>query len=98
MGGRDLVDAVGSGEVELSELDSEELPEELEGMSHDELRLYLEAKETRRAEIQERITDLSRQRDTYIAEQLADAGAEDSFDAQVLKMIRTQAAEKGITY
>jgi len=98
MSDRDLIDAVSAGDVSLGDLEPDMLPDELEGMSEDEIREYVEEQEAKRGVIEEKIADLSRERDAYIADKLADAGADDSFDAQVLKMIRAQAAAKGIAY
>lgn len=98
MSASDLVDAVREGRVSLESIEADQLPEEMEDMSDEERTEYLEEKERERGEIRGRIEELTGERDAYIAEQIASAGAEGSFDAQVLRMIQTQAAEKGIRY
>jgi hypothetical protein len=94
----DLVDAVQEGDVLLESIDAELLPDEMRGMSNEERQQFLDKREKEREEIRKKIVELTRERDAYIAEQIATAGAGGSFDAQVLRMIRTQAEEKGIDY
>jgi hypothetical protein len=94
----DLVDAIREGDVLLESIDAELLPDELRGMSNEERQQFLDKRAREREEIRKKIAELTRERDAYIAEKIAAAGAEGSFDAQVLRMIRTQALEKGIDY
>jgi hypothetical protein len=98
MSASDLVDAVRSGDVSLEDIDSELLPEEMSDMSQAEMQQYLDEKDEERESIRKKIAELTRERDAYIAERLARSGAEGSFDNQVLRMIQTQAEEKGIVY
>jgi hypothetical protein len=51
----ELVDAINRGEVKLGEVKKEELPEELRKLSKDELKSYLDKKQTERSALQ---TDL----------------------------------------
>jgi Mg-chelatase subunit ChlD len=98
MGAYDLLDAIESGEIELKNVDRKDLPEEMRDMNADEMRAFLEQKKSQRDRISRRIADLSAERDAYIKSKLAEGGEGDSFDAQVLSMIRTQAVAKGIRY
>jgi hypothetical protein len=98
MGAYDLVSAVESGEVKLDEIEEENLPEEMREMGKDERAEYLAEKKAERDDLRRRIAEISKKREAYIKAKVAEAGAEDSFDARVLSMIRTQALDKGITY
>ncbi len=100
-GRSDLVDAVGSGEVALSEVPRAALPEEMQAMNADEQETYLREKTAERDELRQRISDLAADRDSYVAEETARRKAEgkaDGFDDQVMESIRSQAAERGIAY
>jgi hypothetical protein len=98
MGAYDLIGALESGEVELDEIEKEHLPEEMREMNAGEKRAYLEQKKTERDKILKQIAELNKKRDAFIKAKLAEDGGKDSFDAQVLSMIRTQAGDKGIVY
>ncbi len=97
----ELLDALAEKKVTLDKVKKEELPEELQKLSQEELKEHVEKKQKERAELQKRITALSRERDAYIAAErrkLAKSGKGDGFDEQVSKSLRTQAKRKGISY
>lgn len=98
MGGYDLIDAVDSGEVELEEIETENLPAEMRDMTDKEKESFLVARKDERSQLRRQITELNQKRAAYIKTKLAEGGDADSFDTQVLSMIRAQAAGKGITY
>jgi hypothetical protein len=98
MGAYDLIGALELGEVELEEIKREQLPEEMRKMNVDEKRAYLEQKKKERTQILKQITELNKKRDAFIKAKLAEGDGKDSFDAQVLSMIRAQAGDKGIVY
>jgi hypothetical protein len=98
MGAYDLIGALESGEVELKDVKKENLPAEMREMNEDEKKAFIEHKQADRDNIRRQIAELSKKRDAFIKAKLAKAGTEDSFDAQVLSMIRSQAADKGIAY
>jgi len=98
-GSGDLVDAVREGDVDLAAVPEAELPAEMTGLDTGERRRYVQEKVDRRAEIQVRIDALTADRDAYLREQAeASADAPDAFDAEVLSVIRDQAAASGIRY
>jgi len=98
MGAYDLIGAIESGEVELKDVKPESLPEEMREMSEQEKHDFLAGKKAERDKIRRQIANLTQERDAFIKAKLAEAGTEDSFDARVLSMIRSQAAGKGIVY
>jgi len=98
MGTYDLLDALESGDVDLEEVEKEKLPEEMRDMNAAEMEAFLQDKKSQRDEIRSRIAQLHEERDAYIKAKLAEMGDGDSFDSQVLSMIRAQASDKGLVY
>ncbi len=97
----ELLDALAEKKVTLDKVKKDELPEELRKLSADELKAHVEAKQKERAELQKRITELSKERDAYITaerKKLAKAGKGDGFDEKVSQSLRAQAKKKGIRY
>ena len=100
-GRSDLVDALKSGEVELARVPEAELPRELQGLEPPAKTAAVEAKRVERERIQGRISELVKQRDTYLADERAKRKAEgsaDAFDDKVLETVKEQAAAQGIRY
>jgi hypothetical protein len=98
MGSYDLIDAVESGEVELEKIEKENLPAEMRDMTDKGKEEYYAGKKAERSQLRQQITELNQKRAAFIKTKLAEGGDTDSFDAQVLSMIRAQAVGKGITY
>lgn len=97
----ELLDAIKEGKTTLEQVKKEELPEELQKLSPEELKAHVEKKKAEREEIQKRITELSKERDAYLAAERAKLAKEkkgDSFDSQVATSLRAQAKKKGINY
>ncbi len=97
----ELIDGLNSGELKLESLKKDDLPEELQKMSKEELKAHIEKQQQKRAELQGRLKTLSEKREAYIRDEmkkLADSGKGDAFDEQVARTIRSQAAKKGISY
>jgi Mg-chelatase subunit ChlD len=97
----DLVDALAAGEVSLEDLSDEELPAALRPLEPAEQAAYVEGKRREREALQEKVQELSRQRDAYVKSELERReveGEADGFDTKVLGTIRDQAARKGIAY
>ncbi len=96
----DLVDAVEEGQVSLEALDDEELPEELRGLSADEKAARIATKAEVRKRTQQRIHDLAREREVYLAAELAKLPAGDSaaLDEAILHSVRAQAAKLSYSF
>ena len=97
----ELLDAIAEKKITLDKVKKDELPEDLRKLSPDELKEHVAKKQKERAELQKRITELSKERDAYIGaerKKLAKAGKGDGFDEQVSKSLRGQAKKKGIRY
>ena len=97
----ELLDAIAEKKVTLDKVKKDELPEDLRKLSTDELKAHVEKMQKERAELQKRITELSKDRDAYIdaeRKKLAKAGKGDGFDEKVSQSLRSQAKKKGIRY
>lgn len=97
----ELVDALNNNEMKWEEIDSKQLPEELQKLNKDELHQRIDKARNERAELQKKVVELSKKREDYIAQEnkrLAAAGEGDAFDAKVAETLRQEAARKGINY
>jgi Mg-chelatase subunit ChlD len=97
----DLIDNIKNGKVELEKLKQEELPEEMRKMTIAEQKEHLDKLSKRRAELNKQVVELDKKRGEYISKKLAEDTknrAADGFDAQVLRILQTQAARNGIEY
>jgi Mg-chelatase subunit ChlD len=101
LGGRqELIQDLADGDVVLDELTEEDLPPELQDLSDEDRRAYVEKKAGERARVQAEITEVSARRGEYIAQELArlGGGERDAFDQKVIESLRVQAARVGILY
>jgi hypothetical protein len=98
-GGQDLVERLRQDpKFDVKKIAVEELPPELRKLKPDEREKHLRKLAAERAAIQERITELSDKRDSYIREELKkrpDAALR-AFDEAVRGTLRDQARAKGI--
>jgi hypothetical protein len=78
----------------------EDLPEEMQKMSLEERKAHVARLTEQRSQIQQKIAELSKQRDEHVAKERARLAAEgdESFDAAVRKSIRAQAKSKGFEF
>lgn len=98
-GRTEMLDAVEAGAVKVEELDAGKLPEEMKKMSKEERAKYVADQLAKRKALQARLTELSKQRDAFIAaEKKKVVASKDAFDEKVGAMIQEQAKGKGISY
>jgi hypothetical protein len=98
---RDLVDDVKDKKVKVEDLKKDELPPELAKLKTvKERKEYLKKKAKKRAELNKKAIALDKKRTAYIAAELKKKGKKgsDSFDSQVLTMLRKQAKKFKIKY
>lgn len=95
LGHQELVSDFAGGGVDLAEIEREHLPEPLRGLSEQELRSILEAKQIQRERLRAVMDELNMQRRAFVSSKQEEIGA-DSFDRQVVETLREQAAQKGI--
>jgi hypothetical protein len=93
----DLIDALKDGK-RLEDVADEELPEELKKKTPEERKAFVAEKTKEREALQKKVAELSRQREAYIAAELAKRGEKDGFDSAVKDALRKQAAKKGIEF
>jgi len=96
-----LINSIKDGKVKLEDLKKEELPDQLKGKSLTEQKSFLAKVEQEREVLTKDIIALDKKRNEYIAKKrIEDAklAAPDSFDANVLRILRTQAVRNGIEY
>jgi Mg-chelatase subunit ChlD len=99
LGGRELVDDVANGRVDLNAIAPEELPASLAAMTADEQAAVIAENIEKREQLQRQITGLAADRDAFIeAEVEALGGVEDSLDQQIYEAVREQAAPLGLSY
>ena len=88
----DLVDAYSDRTLDLSELDQEALPKELQGLSESALKKHLAERGQRRQQIQEEIRGLNARREAYLSQE---AGAEGpDLQRALLEAVKKQASQK----
>lgn len=97
----DLIDDLKEKKVELNRVKDEDLPEELRKLkTPKEREEYVQKVQQKRGDLQKKAADLDRKRAAFIAEELKknkDKG-KDSFDNNVLEMLRKQAKKFEIDY
>jgi Mg-chelatase subunit ChlD len=99
LGGRELVDDVASGRVDVATVPAAEMPAPLVGLSRDEQDAVLKESAEKRKTLQQEIAKLAEERDAYIEDKVeAAGGAKDSLDQQIYEAVREQAAPLGLRY
>lgn len=88
----DLLDTIRAGKIKLETLRPEELPAEMQKMTPRERREHLDKVAQLRMRLLREASDLDRQRSTHIIRELA--RNRDSFDSQVLEMLRKQSIRR----
>jgi Mg-chelatase subunit ChlD len=98
----DLIDGINKGTVKLRELKKEELPKELQGLTEEQQKAYLQKVEKERTVLQQKAIELDKKRQAFIAEELKNQSKADpsknSFDQQVLQILQNQAQRVNIQY
>ncbi len=94
----DIVDAEKEGKVKVEELDEDQLPEEMKKMSKEEKKKYIETKRKERETIQEKINQLRKERDKYVAGKRKETAGDNTLDAVVIKAVREQAKQKNYQF
>jgi hypothetical protein len=100
-GGGDLVDALRDGKVTLAAVKDEDLPPELKALPPAERQAYVESQAKKRTALQAEVVALARERQAFVdakQRELAAQGQGSPFDLEVTRILREQAARKGIRY
>jgi hypothetical protein len=93
----DLADAVNNGSVELSQVKTEALPENMKKMTPKERKQFIEKQTTERKRLQKRINELNEHRSRFVADkrkEMAAKAGHQTLDQALIGTIRTQASAK----
>ena len=94
----DLVDAKANGSVDIEEIPKDQLPEEMQDMSIEERKTFIDKKAKEREDYQNQINDFDKQRRNYIDQKIAENSEDNTLDAAMLKIIREQASNKNYKF
>lgn len=98
-GDAELIDDIASGLVDLATMDKDELPESFQALAPEEQEVLIKETAEQRSEVKQKIQHLAAQRSSYLKDQVAAlGGVEGSLDTQLFKVMKEQAAKKGIIY
>jgi len=97
-GGGDLVDDLKVNKIDLAQVKKDELPPEMQNMTLEQKQSYLKTRAEEREKLQARISELVKQRQMYILEQMRQQAGKGGFDEQVRAIVTEQAKAKGIQY
>jgi hypothetical protein len=96
----DLVDALDIGTKKLSEIDAKDLPENMQKMTPEEQKAYIESKREQRNQIKKEITRLTNERKAYLAEKAKESAEEknDTLDSAIVETIQSIIADKNFQF
>jgi hypothetical protein len=94
----DLVDAKKEGKLKIEDLKDEELPAEMQKMSVEERKAYIDKMAKEREQIQNKINKLNDERSKYIAEKMLENKNDNMLDAVMIRTIREQAKQKNYSF
>jgi len=96
----DLVDACVGGQVKIEDVASDQLPENMQAMTADQRRAYVDEMGSKRSGLQSEIQELSQKRDAFVRDEMKKRSLDDSnaFDNVIRRAIRAQATAKGFRF
>jgi Mg-chelatase subunit ChlD len=99
LGKQELVDAVSSGRVKLSDIERDHLPEPLQALPPAAQRAAIDEMAGKRQTLMKEVNEVSKERADYLRKKVEESGgAAGSLDAQIYKAVREQAKDKGLSY
>ena len=93
----DLIDAYADESIEIENLDEEDLPDEMKGMTDKEKSVYIEKKKEERETIQKEIKSLDAKRELYVAEKRKN-DPDNMLDKAILVAVEKQANKKNFKF
>ncbi len=94
----DLVDAKKEN-MDITKVEKQYLPKELQSMTPEQLKVYVEQKEKQRSDISKQIQELNTKREVFVKEKTKqEAGTTQSLDDAMMKAIRQQAKTKSMVF
>ncbi|MDH3376666.1 MAG: VWA domain-containing protein [Gammaproteobacteria bacterium] len=96
----DLVDAMDSGEVDLDEIETQELPQPMRSMDKQQRREFVDANAKQRKLLQREIKTLSESRDRYVAQKKQEAAEKDvnTVDDALISAVRKQGERSNFVF
>lgn len=94
----DLVDAAKEDESIITSAPAAQLPAEMQGLSAEQRKDYVNKKAIERKKIQDEIQELNKKRQAYIATNTPKNSEDDMLDAAMIKAIREKAKEKELVW
>ena len=94
----ELIAAIDAGYVKLGEVEDEQLPDDLRGLSPAEREAQLDELRRERAALQAKIAELTERRKAFLADaakRQAAGGEDDGFDRRVAEIVAEQASRRG---
>lgn len=99
LGEMELVDAISSGKVRLTELDDADLPESLKPLAPAAQEAVILQMTEERQQLTKQIRELADKRDLFLETKIAEeGGATDSLDQKIYETVSRQAAKAGLSY
>ena len=100
LGRQELVNDFAEGKVDLSDLDGEELPEELRAVAPEKQEALLREKAKEREELSARIQELSEKRQAHMRKQLEknSLDGKGTLDYSIFECIKAQGGKTGLRY
>lgn len=94
----DLVDAARDNEKVITETKTEDLPKEMQGMTVEQRKVYVQQKSEERKKIQAEIQTLNKQRQEYISKNTPQATKDKMLDASMMKAIKEKGNAKNLKW
>jgi len=94
----DLVDAAKAKDFEVTKLKSEELPAEMQKMSPEERKAYIEKNSQERAQLQTKINQLNVEREKFVAQRMKEVAGTNTLDSVVITAIREQGQKRNFKF
>ena len=94
----DLVDGLEDGKADLDDLESQELPGEMQTMTKKQRKVYVAKKAKKRSEIKRKIATLSKKRDAYVAKKKAKEAGKDTLSKAMLDTVTQQMKARGYVF
>jgi len=94
----DLVDASSDDASVLEEVEEEQLPDEMKGMSTDERKKYIEEKRTERENIKKQIRDLDKKAQDFVTEKRKSQAETQTLDNVLIDAVKQQATKKNFDF
>lgn len=95
-GNKELLNDLENNELNFEDLNEEQLPEELKGLSAEDRKAKIAELQKDRSLILEKLKRLQKERDLYLKEQRNNDPESMSFSNQVFEIIKSQAAQDGL--